>query len=70
MTYGGQAVLSVERHNYQTLPWGGGDDSEGGNTVQLLEYIVGRFGPITSFTSTYKADSWTLNMQRNEAPPG
>ena len=63
--YSSQSVLNVERHPYQTLPYGDGSDVGGGNTDQLLGYVVGRFGPIASFSGSYRADSWTLNIQRN-----
>ena len=63
--YSSQSVLNVERHSYQILPYSDGSDVGGGNTDRLLGYIVGRFGPIASFSGSYRADSWTLDIQRN-----
>ena len=63
--YSSQSVLNVERLPYQTLPYGIGSDTGGGRTDELLEYVIGRFGPIASFSGSYRADSWTLNIQQN-----
>ena len=68
MTYNYGSVLSVERHPYRTLPSGYGSDTGGGKTDKLLEYVVGRFGPVASFSGSYKADAWTLSMHRGEKP--
>ena len=62
--YSSQSVLNVERHPHQTLPYSYGSDDGGGNTDELLEYVVGRFGPVASFSGTYRADSWTLNIHQ------
>jgi hypothetical protein len=35
-----------------------------------LEYVVGRFGPVASFSGSYKADTWTLNIQQGNGPAG
>ena len=67
ITYSHGSVLSVERHPYQTLPYGYGSDSGGGRTDKLLEYVVGRFGPVASFSASYRADAWTLNIHRGES---
>ena len=65
VTYSSGSVLDVERHSYQTLPYGYGiDDAGGGNTDKLLKYIVGRFGPVASFSGSYRADAWTLNIHQ------
>ena len=66
ITYSPGSVLSVERHPEQTLPSNYGPDTGGGNTNVLLEYVVGRFGPVASFTGSYRADAWTLNIHRGE----
>ena len=68
VTYSPGSVLSVERHNYQTLPSGYGDDRGGGDTDKLLEYVVSRFGPVASFSGSYKADSWVLNIHQGNTP--
>ena len=62
VTYSHGSVLSVERHTYRTLPSGYGSDTGGGETDKCLEYVVGRFGPVASFSGSYRADSWTLNI--------
>jgi hypothetical protein len=64
VTYSPGSVLSVERHSYQTLPYGYGSDTGGGSTDELLEYVVGRFGPVASFSGSYRADTWTLSIQQ------
>ena len=53
-----------------SLPSGYGSDTGGGHTDQLLDYVTDRFGPVASFTGSYSADSWTLNIQQNTVPPG
>ena len=68
MTYSPGSVLSVERHSYQTLPCGYGSDTGGCKTDKILEYVVGRFGPVTSFSGSYKADTWTLDIQQGSSP--
>ena len=70
MTYSYGSVLSVERHSYRTLPSGYGSDTGGGETDKVLEYVVGRFGPVASFSGSYRADAWTLNIHRGETPTG
>ena len=54
----------VERIPYQTLPYGLCDDSGGGSTDKLLMYVASRFGPVASFSGTYRADGWVLRIQR------
>jgi hypothetical protein len=41
-----------------------GSDTGGGNTEELLTNIYNRFGPISSFTGTYRADEWRLTINR------
>ncbi|XP_070550030.1 uncharacterized protein [Ptychodera flava] len=53
-------VTNIERSDQ--LPWGYGDDSEAGDTVGLLKYLMGRFGHVTSFSGTLKADKWELKL--------
>ena len=50
--------MNYERQPSSILPDGQGD------SVELLDYVVGRFGHVASFTSTYRANSWTLNIER------
>ena len=70
MTYSTGSVRSLERHSYQTLPCGYGSDTGGCRTDEILEYVVGRFGPVSSFSGSYKADAWTLNIQQNSTSAG
>ncbi|XP_066288344.1 uncharacterized protein [Branchiostoma lanceolatum] len=39
-----------------------GSDNGGCQTVRMLTYIDGLFGPVSSFTGTYKAARWDLNI--------
>lgn len=56
-------VHAIERKSYlSSWPTGYGSDSGGGDTVMLLKKIYERFGVATSFTGTYKADEWSLNL--------
>jgi len=55
-------VQSVERPSRGDIPRGYGEDSGGGNTVGLLQYLVNRFGDVASFSGTYRANRWTVNM--------
>ncbi|KAL9963162.1 hypothetical protein ACROYT_G032337 [Oculina patagonica] len=63
----GVGVQAVERKNYQ---WGVGfgSDSGGGDTVALLKQVYNRFGVVTSFTGTYKADEWSLVLSSPKPP--
>ena len=70
VTYSPGSVLSVERQSYQTLPCGYGSDTGGCRTDKILKYIVGRFGSVASFSGSYVANGWTLNMQRTNLPSG
>ncbi|XP_019647352.1 PREDICTED: uncharacterized protein LOC109487734 [Branchiostoma belcheri] len=59
------SVNNVQRHSGQT---GGapacayGTDTGGCNTVGMLTFVRGLFGPVSSFTGTYKANRWGLNI--------
>ena len=61
VVYSPGQVLTLERSNYQTLPsgYGGGSD-----TLRVLQYLRGRFGHVASFSGSYRADSWTLQISR------
>ncbi|XP_078602742.1 uncharacterized protein LOC144876860 isoform X1 [Branchiostoma floridae x Branchiostoma japonicum] len=39
-----------------------GIDDGGCNTVGMLTYVGGLFGPVSSFTGTYSAERWDLNI--------
>ncbi|XP_077996816.1 uncharacterized protein LOC144450122 [Glandiceps talaboti] len=53
-------ITDIEK--YSDMPWGYGDDKQQGDTVGLLQYLTQRFGAVTSFTGTYQADEWNLNL--------
>jgi hypothetical protein len=44
--------------------YGYGTDLGGGRTAELLLYLQQRFGPVTSFSGSYRADRWELNIHR------
>ena len=62
MSYATGRVQSVERPSRGEIPRGYGEDSGGGNTVGLLQYLVNRFGDVASFSGTYRANRWTVDM--------
>ena len=37
----------------------------GGRTADNLIYLTKRFGPISSFSGSYHADRWTVNIERS-----
>ena len=66
------SVLSVEKPSPSILPdaHGSTDYSDSRDTIKVLQYIANRFGPVASFTGTYRATSWTLNINRRSADLG
>ncbi len=38
------------------------------DTEELLLYLYERFGPVSSFTGTYRADQWTLTIRGDPSP--
>ncbi|CAI8043500.1 Sushi, von Willebrand factor type A, EGF and pentraxin domain-containing protein 1 [Geodia barretti] len=44
--------------------YGYGTDLGSGGTAELLLYLQQRFGPVTSFSGSYRADRWELNIHR------
>ena len=52
----------VEISGSRSIPRGYGSDSGGGNTAGLLKHIRDNYGPVNSFTGTYRADTWTLDI--------
>ena len=66
VVYAPGQVLEVERipRNYQNFPNGRGPDTGGGNTLGMLQAIRRRFGPVASFSGAYRANSWTLQISR------
>ena len=55
-------VEVVPRNN---LSSGYGSDDGGGHTADNLIYLTKRFGPISSFSGSYRADRWTVNIERS-----
>ena len=66
MTYPPGRVLSVHRTSYfdnmPIIPRGYGEDSGGGDTVGLLQYLQDCFGDIASFSGAYGADGWRVDL--------
>ncbi len=59
MQFPGNQVVQVEEG---PSFFGFGSDIGGGRTEGLLQYLSDRFGPVSSFTGTYRADQWTVNI--------
>ena len=47
-----------------------GLDEQSRDTEELLATLYNRFGPVTSFTGTYRADEWVLNISREDPDNG
>ncbi|KAJ7361912.1 hypothetical protein OS493_014558 [Desmophyllum pertusum] len=63
-------VKAIERKSYPAQwPRGIGSDSGGGDTVGLLKKVYNRFGVVTSFTGTYKANKWSLDVLSSPRGP-
>ena len=64
VSYTSGRVQSVEKPNHREIPYvyGYGEDSGGGDTAKLLQYLVNRFGSVASFSGTYRANRWRVNM--------
>ncbi len=66
MQFPGNQVVQVEEEGRFRFAFGGG-----GRTERLIQYLSDRFGPVSSFTGTYRADEWTVNIPEafiNQAP--
>ena len=61
----GTPATNVEVVPRNTLNYGYGLDSGGGHTAANLIYLTKRFGPISSFSGSYRADRWTVNIERS-----
>ena len=57
--------VEVVPHNRFSLQFGYGPDDGGGYTADTLIYLTNRFGPISSFSGSYRADRWTVNIERS-----
>ncbi len=70
VTYPAGSVLSVEKVANILLPsLATGIDASGTYTILALRYFMERFGPVSSFTGTLRADRWTLDINRNPRDP-
>ena len=69
MVYSPGQVLTVERirSSSRTIDCAYGSDTGGCNTLRVLQYLRGRFGPVSSFSGSYRADSWTLQISRQNS---
>lgn len=71
MEYPAGSVLAVEKVSNVLLPsLANGFDAYGDHVVQALDYLIGRFGSVASFTGTDRADGFTLAINRTSAYPG
>ena len=71
VSYPPGSVLSVEKVANTLLPsLANGFDGYGNHTLQALEYLTERFGPVASFTGASKADGWMLTLNRHPQDPG
>ena len=61
----GTPATYVELVPRSTLSYGYGPDGGGGLTADNLIYLTNRFGPISSFSGSYRADRWTVNIERS-----
>ena len=63
VSYTSGRVMSLEKINcsgtVQCYADGYDDD-----TVEQLQYLSRRFGPVSSWSSAYRTDTWSLNIQR------
>ena len=57
--------VEVVPRNKLSLRSGHGPDDGGGSTADTLIYLTNRFGPISSFSGSYRADRWTVNIERS-----
>ena len=71
VSYSPRSVLSVEKVANILLPsLANGFDGYGNHTLQALQYLTERFGPVSSFTGTGKADRWMLTINRHPQDQG
>ena len=66
VSYSQGSVLSTERISCaQTAPCYA--DGYGEHTVWQMLYVSDRFGPASSWSSAYRADTWNLNIERKNS---
>ena len=59
----------MEKISDKNLPGSYGSDDGGGDSVGLLKYLTQRFGPVSTFSGSYSAGTWTLKITGN-SPSG
>ena len=60
VTYPSGSVFSVERDSHLQDAYG--NDEDGSTTLELLQYVTQRFGPVSTFSGSYSVDNWKLNL--------
>lgn len=63
LNYRSGSVRSMERVSYSNLPSGHADGYDE-DIIETLQYITDHYGPVTSFSSAYRANHWTVNIKR------
>ena len=61
----GYSNSNVEVVSHNLLKFGYGPDDGGGDTTGNLVYLTKRFGPISSFSGSYQANRWTVNITQS-----
>ena len=63
VSYSSGKVLSVEKMNCSRTVqcYADGYDHD---TVEQLQYLFDRFGPVSSWSSAYRTNTWNLNIER------
>ena len=59
-------IKSIIRYWADDVPQGYGDDAGGGDTVGLLYYVQLHYGSVASFTGSYRADRWDVEINGTE----
>ena len=63
MSYPSGSVLNLKKLNCSGTV-GCYADGYDVNTVRQLQYVSDRFGPVSSWSSAYRTDTWNLNIER------
>ena len=62
MSYSPGSVLNFEKIDCRTVQcYADGYDDD---TVEQLQYVSNRFGPVSSWSSARRTDTWNLNIER------
>ena len=57
----------MEKITNKDLPGSYGSDDGGGDAVGLLKYLTQRFGPVSTFSGSYYAGTWALQITGNSS---